>query len=404
MSDDSEQDLLNEIGDLTRLVADQEQAVAESAAEVRRTQATLAWRAHRRFEKLHERLLRSAVLREPYRFVRRTAEIWIDHGFIDIFRFAARKIGHATRGGSLVVDDHSPPDRDAYQKWVKRHTPTAANVAAMRTAAASMQDAPLVSVLMTFDGVDARPVRRTVDSLLTQVYERWELLLALPAATSPALIGELGEAARDPRVRWIQSPEAPGLADAFRESRGEVVALVNAGDVLAAHALFEVVTRLIGESTCEIVYSDQDSLDASGQRIDPFFKPSWDPELLLSTNMLGTIFGGPATSDRGRRRTQDRVRSRAALRPDASSQRAGDAIARVAQVLCHLGPLETTREAIVARHAGGCATNAGDRGCAGSARAAWLRRDPLHEPRTALLHDAIQARQPPAGLHHHPDP
>ena len=138
MSDGSEQDLLNEIGDLTRLVAEQERAVAESVAEVRRTQATLAWRAHRRFEKLHERLLRNGVLREPYRVLRRAAEIWIDHGFVDVFRFTARKVGHATRGRSLVVDDHSPPDPDAYQKWVRRHTPTAAALAGMRTAELSI--------------------------------------------------------------------------------------------------------------------------------------------------------------------------------------------------------------------------------------------------------------------------
>ena len=350
MSDGSEQDLLNEIADLTRLVAEQERAVAESAAEVRRTQATLAWRAHRRFEKLHERLLRNHVLREPYRLVRRTAEIWIDHGFIDIFRFAARKIGHATRGGSLVVDDHSPPDPDAYQKWVKRHTPTAAAVAAMRAAAASLQDAPLVSVLTAFDGVDARPVRRTVDSLLTQVYERWELLLALPAATGAALIGELGEVAHDQRIRWVQTPGPPGHADAFRESRGEVVAFVDAGDVLAADALFEVVTHLIAEPSCEIVYSDQDSLDGSGQRIDPFFKPSWDPELLLSTNVLGPFSvarrrliegAGGLRAGFGAGQLYDLM-----LRASERTQH----IARVAKVLCHLGPRDTTREAIVARH------------------------------------------------------
>ena len=349
MSDGSEQDLLREIGDLTRLVAEQERAVAESAAEVRRTQATLAWRAHRRFEKLHQRLLRSRVLREPYRVLRRAAEIWIDHGLSDVFRFTVRKIGHATRGGALVVDDHSPPDPDAYQKWVKRHTPTAAAVAGMRAAAASLPDAPLVSVLMAFDGVDAGPVRRTVESLLTQAYERWELLLAVPPATGEALIGDLGEAGRDRRMRWVQSPEA-AHADAFRESRGEIVAFVNAGDVLAADALFEVVTHLIDQPSCEIVYSDQDSLDGVGQRFDPFFKPSWDPELLLSTNMLGPFVVA-------RRRLLEAV---GGLRVECGAGQLYDlvlrasertsAIARVAKVLCHLGPLDTTREAIVARH------------------------------------------------------
>jgi GT2 family glycosyltransferase len=350
MSDGSEQDLLDEIGDLTRLVAEQERAVAESAAEVRRTHATLAWRAHRRFEKLHGRLLRAHLLREPYRVLRRAVEIWIDHGFIDVFRFVGRKIGHATRGGSLVVDDHSPPDPDAYRKWATRHTPTAAALAGMRATAASLQDAPLVSVLMCVDDIDAQPVRRTMDSLLAQVYERWELLVALPATTGAALISELGDASRDQRIRWVQSAEVPGYVDAFRESRGEVVAFVSAGDVLAADALFEVVTQLIDQPICEIVYSDQDSLDRSGRRIDPFFKPTWDPELMLSTNMLGpfAVARRRLIGDVGGLRAEFGAGQLYDLMLRASERTPH--IARVARVLCHLGPRDTTREAIVARH------------------------------------------------------
>ena len=76
----AEQDLLAEIGDLTSLVAAQERAIAESFDEMRRAHASLGWRAQRRFEKIGGRLLRNPLLREPYRFVRRAFEIWVDHG------------------------------------------------------------------------------------------------------------------------------------------------------------------------------------------------------------------------------------------------------------------------------------------------------------------------------------
>ena len=140
-----------------------------------------------------------------------------------------------------------------------------------------------------------------------------------------------------------------------------------------------------------------------GQRDDPFFKPEWDPELLLSINMLGTFSAARRRLDRGRGRTPGRIRSRAAYDLMLRASEQTPHIERVAKVLCHLGPRDTTRETIVARHRRG-ATSAGHRGRAGSARTAWLRRDAVHEPRTPLLHDAIQARQTPAGLHHHPDP
>ena len=93
MSDRTEQELLEEIRALTQVVAAQEQATAAAVDEVRRTHATLSWRIHLRLKALTERMLRNRVLREPYRMVRRAIEIWVEHGFLYIFRFGARKIG-----------------------------------------------------------------------------------------------------------------------------------------------------------------------------------------------------------------------------------------------------------------------------------------------------------------------
>lgn len=318
-----EPELLAEIEHLSRLVADQERAVADAVNEMRRSHASLGWRAQLRFDRIGTRLLRNPVLREPYRMARRAFEIWVDHGFFDIFRFAKRKIGYAAHGRSLVVDDHTwePPARDEYQQWLQRHVPAPEAYAAMRAATARFADSPLVSVLLAADRADAQHVRRTTDSLQAQVYDKWELCTA------------------------------PTHAEAFRAARGAVIAFVNPGDALAPEALFEVVKSFNENPATEIVYSDQDFINAAGERSDPFFKPGWDPELLLSTNILG-----PFTAVR--RGLVERV---GGLRPEfgagqpydlllrASEQTTG--IHRVSQVLCHLGPRETTREAILSRHA-----------------------------------------------------
>ena len=92
-----EQELLTEIEHLSRLVADQERVVTDAVNEMRRAHAALGWRAQLRFDKIGARMLRNPMLREPYRMARRAFEIWVDHGFLDIFRFAKRKIGSAAR-------------------------------------------------------------------------------------------------------------------------------------------------------------------------------------------------------------------------------------------------------------------------------------------------------------------
>lgn len=311
----TEEDLLAEITDLTTLVAAQERAVAESFDEMRRAHASLGWRAQRRFEKIGERLLRNPILREPYRFVRRGFEIWVDHGLAFVFKFAARKIGSALRGRPLTVEDHTwTPSPGDYETWIARTTRGADAYAAMRVERQKIADAPLVSVLIMPGGAAEEARRRTVESLRAQVYDHWE------------------------------------VCDALETARGSVVAFVHAGDQLAPEALFAVVKRLHADPPADIVYSDQDVTDEGGQRREPFFKPEWDPELLLATNYLGpfTVLRRAVVDDVGGMRPEFGDGQVYDLMLRASERTAR--IAHVPNVLCHLRPRPMTRDGIVAHH------------------------------------------------------
>ena len=52
-------------------------------------------------------------------------------------------------------------------------------------------------------------------------------------------------------------------------------------------ALFEVVRALNDAPATDLIYSDEDKVDDTGtEHWDPFFKPDWSPDLLLSTNYV----------------------------------------------------------------------------------------------------------------------
>jgi GT2 family glycosyltransferase len=38
--------------------------------------------------------------------------------------------------------------------------------------------------------------------------------------------------------------------------------------------------------TCKLIYSDEDKINSLGKRVDPYFKPDWNPDLLLSQNYI----------------------------------------------------------------------------------------------------------------------
>ena len=60
------------------------------------------------------------------------------------------------------------------------------------------------------------------------------------------------------------------------------MALLDHDDELAPEALAEVVRYLNAHPDADVIYSDEDKLDESGARCDPYFKPDWSPELFLS--------------------------------------------------------------------------------------------------------------------------
>lgn len=69
--------------------------------------------------------------------------------------------------------------------------------------------------------------------------------------------------------------------EAIAMSDGEFITLLDQDDVLAEHALFEVVKKL-NEDDYDFVYTDEDMLSESGKRIEPMFKPEFSPHTLMS--------------------------------------------------------------------------------------------------------------------------
>ena len=70
---------------------------------------------------------------------------------------------------------------------------------------------------------------------------------------------------------------------------GEFVAFVHAGDLLSEHALYEVAVQLGEVPLLDLVYTDEDCVDASGSRCGVRFKPGWDPDLILADNYIGSL-------------------------------------------------------------------------------------------------------------------
>jgi glycosyltransferase involved in cell wall biosynthesis len=60
-------------------------------------------------------------------------------------------------------------------------------------------------------------------------------------------------------------------------------------DELSIDALYENVKLLNKHPEADLIYSDEDKIDIHGNRMEPFFKPDWSPQLLFSFMYIGHL-------------------------------------------------------------------------------------------------------------------
>ena len=150
---------------------------------------------------------------------------------------------------------------------------------------------PLVSIVMPVYDPPERILREAIESVRAQVYESWELCIADDASSAPGVRAVLEEYARsDRRILVRFRSENGGISaasnSALELARGELVALLDHDDVLRPHALLLAVKTFGENPRTAFAYSDEDKIDEHGRRYGHYFKPDWNPALLLGQNYV----------------------------------------------------------------------------------------------------------------------
>lgn len=179
-----------------------------------------------------------------------------------------------------------------YQAWVRRFDATVAyDRRQMEARIAGFARRPVISILMPVYNTPEQWLRKCLDSVLAQAYPHWELCIADDASPDPRVGEVLAEyAARDPRIKLVRRERNGHISaasnSALELATGDYVALLDHDDEIAPHALYMVAKALDEQPGLRLVYSDEDKIDEQGNRFAPYFKPDWNPELLLSQNYI----------------------------------------------------------------------------------------------------------------------
>lgn len=186
-------------------------------------------------------------------------------------------------------------ERSDYELWIRNNEPLGKDSKAMRRTSKYFLYRPKISILTPVWNTEERWLRAAIDSVLAQTFDNWELCIVDGGSEKSHVAQILKEySARDARIKIKLIGVNKGIAgntnDALSMATGEFVALMDHDDTLAPFALYEIANLLNERPRLKFIYSDEDKMDGRDQRFEPFFKPDWSPDLLLScgyTNHLG---------------------------------------------------------------------------------------------------------------------
>lgn len=179
-----------------------------------------------------------------------------------------------------------------YGLWSLRQETGELELDSLRANVGALHVPPTISVLLVAGRLDELWVSEGVQSLADQAYPRWELCVAQYGARSAiddVLAARLPDETRIHRsdASPAASPEA-ALARALALATGEFALIVDEGDELSADALLRLVDA-IRSTDADLIYTNEDRIDARGGRSDPIFKPGFSPDRLLCSPYLGRL-------------------------------------------------------------------------------------------------------------------
>ncbi|MFP6559975.1 glycosyltransferase [Paraburkholderia sp. B3] len=182
-----------------------------------------------------------------------------------------------------------------YAKWVRLYDQTDdATRNAIRTRVTNLDRAPKISVIMPVYNPKPEWLAEAIESVLAQLYPHWELCIADDVSTNPAIRPLIERYVReDERIKVVfrntNGHISAASNSALELASGEWVALLDHDDLLPEHALYCVAEAIAQNPSARMFYSDEDKIDASGVRRDPYFKCAWNPELFYSQNMFSHL-------------------------------------------------------------------------------------------------------------------
>ena len=201
----------------------------------------------------------------------------------------------ATRAKRFFYGNSVDSNNLSYQEWIRQYDVLDDEArAGISSRIDAMPSRPKISIIMPVFDPPLQFLDAAIWSVRTQLYSEWELCIADDASQNAAISDLLKRHAKeDARIKVVFRTENGHISHASNSAleltSGNFVALLDHDDLLPEHALFCVAEAILANPDVNLIYSDEDKISLSGERIDPYFKSNWNPELFLGHNLISHL-------------------------------------------------------------------------------------------------------------------
>lgn len=200
------------------------------------------------------------------------------------------------RSSHIIAEDGMQSFAERSQIYMRRKLsqkknppkePSGKELEDMRIQCASFEYRPKISIIVPVLNTREEWLRSSIESVLHQIYDNWELCIADDGSDQPHIKETLDcYQQKDARIKVKYLNENKGVSGASNEAlamaSGEFIGFLDHDDQLLPNALYEVVLTLNRNASADFIYSDEILISERGKPVYAYFRPDFSLDYMLS--------------------------------------------------------------------------------------------------------------------------
>lgn len=185
-------------------------------------------------------------------------------------------------------------DANSHLNWIenfeKKNQPTKEDIKNFL----DRSELPFFSIYLFVNSNLRDDLEKFLNSLFQQTYPHYKIILIVDASNVDLIQRKvLNDFPSLKNIEILKKLGNQKLDDILINQSLEVsmhfITVLNEIIFFNTESLYEAARFIIEKKDIEILYSDEDKLDNRNNRVNPVFRPSWSPELLLSSHYTGHL-------------------------------------------------------------------------------------------------------------------